>query len=36
MRNQFVGEVPFTYNGFTASKFDHRYGFVSFGMTFAL
>jgi hypothetical protein len=36
MSNQFVGEIPFTYNGFTANKFDRRYGFVSFGMLFAL
>ena len=36
MSNQFVGDIPFTYDGFTAGKFDRRYGFVSFGMLFAL
>ncbi len=36
MSNQFVGEIPFTYNGFTSSRFDHRYGFVSLGMLLAL
>lgn len=36
MTNQFVGEIPFTYNGFTASKFGRLYGYASFGavMTF--
>lgn len=36
MSNQFVGEIPFTYNAFTAGKFDRRYGFMSFGVLFAL
>lgn len=34
MSNQFVGEVPFLYNSFTASRFDRRYGLVSFGVRF--
>lgn len=33
MSNQFVGEIPFSYNGVTASKFSRRYGLASFGMT---
>ncbi|MDD2774821.1 MAG: hypothetical protein PHU06_02580 [Gallionella sp.] len=31
MSNQFVGEMPFTYNSSTASKFGRLYGFTSFG-----
>ena len=34
MSNQFVGEIPFVYNSFTASRFDRRYGLVSFGVRF--
>ncbi|MEO5331364.1 MAG: hypothetical protein H7839_05020 [Magnetococcus sp. YQC-5] len=33
MMNQFVGELPFTYNLFSAHKFDSRYGLVTFGVT---
>lgn len=33
MSNQFAGEIPFSYNGVTASKFSRRYGLASFGMT---
>lgn len=32
MSNQFVGEIPFSYNSFTAAKFNKKYGFASFGM----
>lgn len=32
MSNQFVGEIPFTYNSATASKFARRYGIASFGV----
>ena len=32
MSNQFVGEIPFAYNGVTASKFARRYGFASVGV----
>lgn len=32
MSNQFVGEIPFVYNGVTASKFSRRYGMASFGV----
>ena len=32
MTNQLVGEIPFTYNPFTASKFDKLYGFASLGL----
>jgi len=32
MSHQFVGEIPFIYNGATASKFDRRYGLVTFGV----
>jgi len=31
MTNQFVGEIPFTYNAVTSNKFSERYGIVSFG-----
>lgn len=31
MNNQFVGEMPFSYNSVTASKFGRMYGFASFG-----
>ena len=31
MSNQFVGEIPFTYNHLTSSKFSKRYGYVSVG-----
>ncbi len=31
MSNQFVGELPFSYNSITASKFNRKYGFMSFG-----
>lgn len=34
MRNQFNGEMPFTYNSITASKFGQLYGFASFGARF--
>ncbi|MEO5347985.1 MAG: hypothetical protein H7834_16660 [Magnetococcus sp. YQC-9] len=33
MKNQFVGEVPFSYNAFSAHKFDHRYGLITLGVT---
>lgn len=32
MSNQFVGEIPFSYNQVTSSKFNRRYGFASFGV----
>jgi hypothetical protein len=32
MSNQFVGEIPFSYNSFTAAKFNKKYGFASFGV----
>lgn len=35
MSNQFVGEIPFSYNGASASKFSRRYGFASFGVNLA-
>lgn len=35
MSNQFVGEIPFLYNNVTASKFNRRYGIVSFGVNVA-
>ena len=34
MSNQFNGEMPFTYNSITASKFGQLYGFASFGARF--
>ncbi|MBF0341406.1 MAG: hypothetical protein HQL95_10665, partial [Magnetococcales bacterium] len=33
MMNQFVGEIPFSYNAFSAQKFDHRYGLLTLGVT---
>nr|CAX83896.1 conserved uncharacterized protein [uncultured bacterium] len=33
MANQFVGEVPFSYNAFSAHKFDHRYGLLTLGVS---
>ncbi|MBF0437541.1 MAG: hypothetical protein HQL93_00325 [Magnetococcales bacterium] len=33
MSNQFVGEIPFTYNALSAHKFDARYGVVTLGVT---
>ncbi|MBF0163079.1 MAG: hypothetical protein HQM01_01025 [Magnetococcales bacterium] len=33
MKNQFVGEVPFSYNAFSAHKFDHKYGILTFGIS---
>lgn len=33
MSNQFVGEIPFSYNAVTASKFSRKYGIFSFGVT---
>ncbi|OGB60165.1 MAG: hypothetical protein A2496_12510 [Burkholderiales bacterium RIFOXYC12_FULL_60_6] len=35
MSNQFVGEIPFIYNSVTASKFNRKYGLVSFGVNMA-
>ena len=35
MSNQFVGEIPFVYNQFTANKFSHRYGLVTIGISAA-
>jgi hypothetical protein len=32
MSNQFNGEIPFAYNAVTASKFNGKYGFLSFGL----
>lgn len=32
MSNQFTGEIPFTYNGLTASGFDKHYGILSVGL----
>lgn len=32
MSNQFLGEIPFAYNAVTASKFNGKYGFASFGI----
>lgn len=32
MSNQFLGEIPFSYNIVTASKFNGKYGFMSFGL----
>ncbi|MBF0190875.1 MAG: hypothetical protein HQL99_06950 [Magnetococcales bacterium] len=32
MANQFVGEIPFTYNAFSAHKFESRYGLVTVGV----
>jgi hypothetical protein len=32
MSNQFVGEIPFAYNAFTASKFGGKYGLLSLGL----
>jgi hypothetical protein len=32
MSNQFLGEVPFAYNRFTASKFSRRYSLVTAGL----
>lgn len=32
MSNQFVGEIPFSYNQVTSNKFNRRYGFASFGV----
>lgn len=32
MTNQFLGEIPFTYNAVTSSKFNGKYGFASFGL----
>ncbi|MBF0613852.1 MAG: hypothetical protein G8237_06760 [Magnetococcales bacterium] len=33
MMNQFVGEIPFTYNAFSAHKFENRYGLITVGVT---
>jgi len=32
MSNQLLGEVPFAYNAFTASKFNGKYGLMTFGV----
>ena len=32
MQHQFVGDVPFSYNLFSAHKFKNRYGFLTFGI----
>lgn len=32
MTNQFIGDVPFTYNAFSAHKFDRKYGIVTVGV----
>lgn len=32
---QLNGEIPFTYNAFTADKFNHRYGLVTTALVFA-
>ena len=34
MSNQFVGEIPFAYNTFTAHRFNQHYGIVSTGLVF--
>lgn len=33
-QNNFVGTIPFIYNGVTASRLDKRYGLASIGVTF--
>lgn len=33
MMNQFVGEIPFSYNAFSSHKFDNRYGLITAGVT---
>ncbi len=33
MTNQFVGEVPFSYNLYSSHKFKREYGFLTFGLT---
>lgn len=35
-QNNFVGQIPFLYNGVTASRLDKRYGLASLGLTFNL
>ncbi|MBF0153958.1 MAG: hypothetical protein HQL64_09495 [Magnetococcales bacterium] len=32
MNHQLLGDIPFSYNRFTSSKFDHQYGLLSFGI----
>ncbi|MBF0424416.1 MAG: hypothetical protein HQL66_01155 [Magnetococcales bacterium] len=32
MNHQLLGEIPFSYNRFTSSKFDQQYGLVNFGI----
>ena len=32
MKNQFLGEIPFLYNSVTSSRFNQKYGLVSFGV----
>lgn len=34
MHRQFNGEIPYLYNKFTQTTFDHKYGYVNFGFTF--
>jgi hypothetical protein len=34
LKNQFNGEVPFLYNKYTQTTFDHQYGWVGFGVTY--
>lgn len=36
MSNQFVGEIPFSYNSATANKFGRLYGYASFGVMLSL
>lgn len=33
-KNNFVGKIPFLYNGVTASRLDKKYGLASLGLTF--
>jgi len=32
MYRQFNGEIPYLYNTYTQSTFDHKYGYVRFGI----
>ena len=33
-QHNFVGNIPFLYNGVTASRLDRRYGLATLGLTF--
>lgn len=35
MYRQFNGEVPYLYNEYTQTTFDHNYGYVKFGLMYS-